>query len=62
MADQREYIVQQYRQAWLEYRTAHTEDDQWDARKSMARLERMAAEMYGFDFADSLQRLKEDNR
>lgn len=60
MADHREYIAQQYRQAWIEYRTAHTEDEQWVARKSMARLERMAAEMYGFEFSDSLHQLREE--
>lgn len=52
----RDYLDRQYRQAVLEYRTARTEDEQWRARKTMARLERTAAELYGYDYADQLHR------
>lgn len=50
----KELIENEYKFAWFDFCMAHTEDDQWKARKRMARLERTAAEMYGFDYADSL--------
>lgn len=31
-------------------------DEQWDARKRMAQMERTASELYGFSFADQLHR------
>lgn len=49
------YIEAQYRLAWLDFRTAHSEDEQWDARKRMASLEVLAAELYGFEYADSVK-------
>ena len=36
------------------FRTARNEDEQWEARKSMARLEHIAAQEYGFEYADEL--------
>ena len=50
----KELIEKEYKFAWFDFCMAHTEDDQWKARKRMARLERSAAEMYGFGYADSL--------
>lgn len=52
------YIESQYRLAWLDFRTAHTEDEQWTARKQMAKLEALASELFGFEYADSLQELR----
>lgn len=49
------YIESQYRLAWLDFKTAHNEDEQWDARKRMAKLEALASELYGFAYADSLK-------
>ena len=54
MPDHKEYLKQQYQLAVLDYQCARTENEQWQARKSMADTERTAAELYGFDFADSL--------
>ena len=54
MADNRVYLDEQYKIAVLDYRTAHTEQEQWDARMRMARIERTAMELYGFDFADRI--------
>lgn len=48
------YIEQQYRLAWLDFATAKSENTQWEARKTMARLEALASETYGSDYADSL--------
>lgn len=51
------YIEKCYRQAILEYRCASTEDEQWTARKTMARLEALAMQEFGFDYADSLKEI-----
>jgi hypothetical protein len=50
----KEYIEERYRLAYLDYQTARTENEQFAARKEMARLERFAAEDYGYDYADEL--------
>lgn len=49
------YIEREYKLAWLDFKTSPDENDQWDARKRMAKLEALASELYGFDYADSLQ-------
>ena len=49
----REYILNRYKLAMQDFQLARNEDEQWTARKEMARLERLASELYGFDFADS---------
>lgn len=49
------YIEREYKLAWLDFKTAHDEDGQWEARKRMAKLEALASELYGFEYADSLQ-------
>lgn len=54
----KEYIQEQYRLAYLDFKTAHNEDEQWSARKQMAKLEGLAAETYGFAFADTLSVVK----
>ena len=50
----KEYIEREYRQAMLEFKTAHNEDEQWQARNTMARLEHIAMLGYGFAYADEL--------
>lgn len=52
------YIEEQYRLAVLDYKTAKNEDEQWNARKTMARLEQIAMQEFGFEYADSLHILK----
>lgn len=56
MADHRDYLDEQYKLAALDYRTAHSEDERWAARKRMADVERTASELYGFSYADSLHK------
>lgn len=56
MEDHKEYLDEQYKLAVMDYQTAHSESEQWDARKRMAQVERTASELYGFDFADQLHR------
>ena len=50
----KKYIEEQYHLAMLEYKTAKNEDEQWEARKTMARLEQIASQEFGFDYADEL--------
>ena len=55
----KKYIEEQYHLAMLDFITAKNEDEQWEARKTMARLEQIAMQEYGFEYADELsQRYK----
>lgn len=54
MVDTREYIEEQYRLAVLDFKVAQTEEEQWKARKDLAKLELVASQTYGFDYADML--------
>lgn len=54
----REYIEREYVQAIREFQCAHSEDEQWKARKTMARLEDIAMHEFGFDYSDYLEKLK----
>lgn len=51
----KKYIEEQYHLAVLDFKTAKNEDEQWQARKTMARLEQIAMQEYGFEYADSLK-------
>ena len=55
---EKSYIEREYRLAFLEFKTAKNEDEQWNARKSMAKLEQIAMQEFGFDYADQLQELR----
>ena len=51
------YIEEQYRLAVSQFRVgklSKNENVQWNARKDMAKLEILATEMYGADYADDL--------
>ena len=50
----KEYIEKEYEQAIKEYNAALTEDDLDTARRTMKRLEAIAMQDYGFDYADEL--------
>ena len=52
----KEYIEREYKQALLEFKCAHTEDEQWEVRKTMARLEQIAMQEFGFDYADQVKK------
>ena len=45
----KKYIENQYHLAVLDFQTARSEEAQWEARKTMARLEQIAAQEYGFE-------------
>ena len=51
----KQYIRNQYHQAMLEYKAAINEDAQWEARRTMARLEALAIEMFGESFQKELR-------
>lgn len=54
----KEYLTEQYRLAILDFQTAHDEDEQWSARKNMARLERTAIELYGNELEKDFEQMK----
>jgi hypothetical protein len=54
------YLEREYKQAILSFKGAISENEQWQARKEMANLERCAAEMYGFQYADELHELTKE--
>ena len=41
----KKYIENQYHLAVLDFRTARSEEAQWEARKTMARLEQIASQV-----------------
>lgn len=49
-----------YNVAVLDFKTSHSENEKWDARRRMANLERTSAELYGFEYADKLAQRKEN--
>lgn len=57
---EKSYIEREYRLAFLDFKTAKNKDEQWNARKTMARLEQIAMQEFGFDYADTLQQLRGD--
>ena len=55
----KQYIEKEYEQAIKEYNAALTEDDLDTARRTMKRLEAIAMQDQGFDYADELAMKKE---
>lgn len=58
--DQRSYLMEQYKIAINDFKLAINEDEQWKARKELAKLEQTAVEMYGNAFCDELEKLKNE--
>lgn len=54
------YLESEYKQAIREFKAAINENAQWEARKSMAKLEMIAGQIYGFDYMDELHKLTDD--
>lgn len=54
------YLESEYKQAIREFKAAINENAQWETRKSMAKLEMIAGQMYGFDYMDELHKLIDD--
>lgn len=53
----KDFIEKQYKLAYLCYKTAKSEDEQWEERRNMARLEAIAMQEFGFEYADTLKSL-----
>lgn len=49
------YIEREYAQALREFKCAAAEDEQWQARKSMAKLEQIAMQEFGFEYCDLMK-------
>jgi hypothetical protein len=58
MQDNKNYIEREYRQAVNDFKIAHNENERWECRMRMAQTERVAGELYGFEFADKLAEMK----
>ena len=54
------YLESEYKKAIHNFKIAIDENAQWEARKSMARLEMIAGQMYGFDYMDELHKLTDE--
>lgn len=52
----REYLRRQYHLAVLELKTAHNEDEQWQAREQMARIERTVLELLGEECVNEIRK------
>ncbi len=52
----KEYLRKQYHLAVLEFKTAISEDAQWQAREQMARIERTAIELFGDAFLNQIRK------
>lgn len=58
----KEYLMEQYRLAILNFQTAHNEDEQWSARKQMANIERTALELFGNELDQEFESMKDTIR
>lgn len=58
MTDQKEYLKEQYKLAWSDFRVARSEDEQWESRKILAKIEQTAIELYGKRFAEELRKIR----
>lgn len=54
MVDVKDYIMREAGNLVSDLKRARTEDERNDAKREMLSLETLAAELYGFDFADQL--------
>ena len=52
----KDYIESQYHVAFSDLKVASDDEKKWEARKSMAKLEQLAAEKYGLDYVDELRK------
>lgn len=62
MGDNKKYLLEQYKLAILDFKTASNENEQWNARKQMARIERTAFEIYGDSLDTEFEKLKNEIR
>lgn len=56
----KEYLIEQYKLAILDFQTAHNEEEQWDARKNMAKIELTATSLFGNELDTEFEKLKSE--
>lgn len=62
MEDQKNYLLEQYRLAISNFKVASSEDEQWNARKEMARIEWTAIELCGDELTPQFEKMKDEIR
>lgn len=50
----KDYIERDYKQAISDFKCSHNEDERWECRKRMAKLELLACEFYGYQYLDEV--------
>lgn len=56
--DIKNYIVSRYKQTLSDLRLSKNDDEAFACLAELARLAKLAGDIYGFDFADSLRQMK----
>ena len=56
----KDYIERDYKQAISDFKVSHNENERWDSRKRMAKLELLACEFYGYQYLDYLEEMKKE--
>ena len=50
----KDYIERDYKQAISDFKVSHNENERWECRKRMAKLELLACEFYGYQYLDEV--------
>ena len=50
----KDYIERDYKQAVSDFKVSHNENERWECRKRMAKLELLACEFYGYQYLDEV--------
>lgn len=56
----KEYLMEQYKLAISNFKCARNEEEQWDARKSMAKIELTATSLYGNELDTEFAKMKSE--
>ena len=56
----KDYIERDYKQAISDFKVSHNENERWECRKRMAKLELLACEFYGYQYMDWLAEMKKE--
>lgn len=60
MMNNKDYIERDYKQAISDFKVSHNENERWECRKRMAKLELLACEFYGYQYLDYLEEMKKE--
>lgn len=59
----KDYIEREYKQAISDFKVAYDDNERWECRKVMAKLELLACEFYGYEYVDDvLEKFKDEIR